>query len=275
MRRGSLPLNALRAFEAAGRLGSMGAAAVELGLSHSAISRHVRGLEAQLGLRLFEGPRNAQRLTAEGRALLPDLSMGFSRIDAAVSRVVPDGQTVLDLSCLGTLAMRWLIPRLHRFRQRHPGTDVRLTTDDGPVDFARSRIDLAIRVGAGPWPGAEVTPLFRERAGPVHAPGQDPATLPRLATRTRPDAWEDWGGLGEPADWYEHFYFMIEAAVGGLGFAVVPEVLVADDISSGRLVAAQGFRDTGKDYVVLLPAEHARPAAKRLARWLAEEAPRG
>jgi len=272
-------LNALRAFEAAGRHGLMKLAAEELHVTHSAISRQIQNLEEALGVRLFEGPKNAPRLTDAGRTLLPALSEAFDRIDAAVRLVASAEEGHLDVSCLGTFLMKWLIPRLHRFRQSHPAITIRLSTADTPVDFSRESFDVAIRVGAGPWPeDAEVIPLFAERFGPVCSPklGAGPDnlfSLPMLQTQTRRSAWSDWCERAavdvelRPASEFEHFYFMLEAAVGGLGVGIAPWPLVADDIAAGRLVAPYGFIDSGQDYVTLRRRNHNRKA-EAFCSWL-------
>ncbi|MDR6671227.1 LysR substrate-binding domain-containing protein [Rhizobium sp. 1399] len=276
-------LNALRAFEAAGRLGLMKLAAEELNVTHSAISRQIQHLEEVLGTPLFEGPKHAPKLTEAGRILIPGLSAAFDQIDATV-RLVSDTQDgVLDVSCLGTFLMKWLIPRLHRFRSDHPSIDVRLSTADSPVDFSRESFDVAIRVGTGPWPDdCEVIPLFSERFGPVHA-GNLPADggsvmrLPRLSTQTRRSAWVDWTRLSgikagaESGTEFEHFYFMLEAAVGGLGMCIAPWPLVADDIKAGRLIAPFGFTESGQSYVAL--RRHRRNTkASTFCEWLRKAA---
>src|SRR5262249_29696517 len=116
----ALPLNALRAFEAAARHGRMTAAAAELHVTHGAVSRQVRHLEAVLGVRLFEGPKSRLTLTEAGRNLLPRLTAAFGEIEAAVDAVADRDEGPLDVSCTSTFAMRWLLPRLHRFNARHP-----------------------------------------------------------------------------------------------------------------------------------------------------------
>ncbi len=300
------PLTALRAFEAAGRLGRMTLAAEELHVTHSAVSRQVRHLEAALGVTLFEGPKTALRLSEAGQRLLPGLTAAFDGLDAAVRQVADTEEGALDVSCLGTLTLRWLIPRLHRFQAAHPGIEVRLTSSDAPVDFGRDGCDVAIRVGRGPWPAeAEVTPLFPETFGPVMAPRwQQPAAapdgsvpdgsapearlpdaVPRLHTRTRPEAWAAWaaragrpigpetgtGAAPEAVPQYEHFYFLLEAVTTGLGACVAPWVLVADDLRAGRLAAPFGFIDSGLSYVALRRRRRHRKSARFVA-WLEAEA---
>ncbi|RUM99298.1 LysR family transcriptional regulator [Pseudaminobacter arsenicus] len=277
-------LNALRAFEAAGRHGRMIQAAAELNVTHSAISRQIRHLEEVLGVTLFEGPKNRLELTEAGHALLPGLVSGFDQIDKAVRLVADTEDGPIDVSCLGTFTMRWLIPRLYGFQAAHAGISVRLTSSDGPIDLAREGFDVAIRVGTGPWPpDAQITTLFGEQVGPVLAPqlarryAPNLTGLPLLHTQTRPEAWADWlarSGIGvkdEPGIGYEHFYFMLEAAMAGLGVCIAPWPLVADDIHAGRLVAPYGFIESGMDYVAIRRTRPHRKSAL-FCEWLKEEA---
>lgn len=277
-------LNALRAFEAAGRLGRMTLAADELNVTHSAISRQIQHLEAVLGVPLFEGPKNRLRLTEAGVALLPGLVSAFDQIDMSVRAVADTQQGSLDVSCPGTFTMRWLIPRLYRFQADYPDIDVRLTASSRPVDFARDGFDVAIRVGTAPWPqGADVIPLFPEQTGPVLSPAlaegapADFSGLPLLHTATRLRAWGDWlarsaiaveGGARVE---YEHFYFMLEAASAGLGVGVAPWPYVTDDIRFGRLVAPLGFIESGHEYVALRRARRNRKSVL-FCEWLQQEA---
>src|SRR5690349_20019571 len=119
-RRKNLPVAALRAFEAAARHGQMSSAADELGVSHGAISRHVGHLEAFVGAQLFEGTRNRPKLTAEGRVFGFALTAAFDQIEDALRIIGRGDGGILDVACLSTFAMRWLIPRLHDFTARHP-----------------------------------------------------------------------------------------------------------------------------------------------------------
>lgn len=277
------PLNSMRAFEAAGRLGLMKLAAEELHVTHSAISRQIQILEDALDVRLFEGPKHAPKLTDVGRTLLPALSSAFDQMDAAVHLVADTEEGHLDVSCLGTFLMKWLIPRMHRFRQDNPAIDIRVSTADTSVDFARDNFDMAIRVGAAPWPDeADVVPLFAERFGPVcsaklEVDHDSILELPILKTQTRRSAWEDWSKrsgievVTENATEFEHFYFMLEAAVGGLGVCIAPWPLVADDIAAGRLMAPFGFIESGQDYVALRRRRRNKKAAT-FCHWLQDAA---
>lgn len=285
-------LTALRSFEAAARHGSMTRAADALGVTHGAVSRQVRGLEAQLGLSLLENHRGRLQLTASGESLLAVLEDAFGRIARGIDAVCAAAAGDIAVSCFGSFAMRWLIPRLHGFQTAHPGLIVRLTTTDTASDaLPRSSVfDVAIRVGTGPWPtDADAVPLFAECAGPVLTPAlaqqlgirapKDFQTAPLLHTVTRRDAWPEWfaaqslpstphNGEGQV---FEHFYFMLEAAMGGLGVAIGFWHLVADDVRSGRLVAPFGFSPTGRHYTALLPRQASRNSARIFATWLSGE----
>ncbi|NTI27949.1 LysR family transcriptional regulator [Rhizobium rhizogenes] len=277
-------LNALRAFEAAGRHGRMTLAADELNVTHSAVSRQIQHLEDVLGGPLFEGPKNRLRLTEAGSTLLAGLTSAFDQIDMSVRSVADAEDGSLDVSCPGTFTMRWLIPRLYRFQAEYPDIEVRLTASSRPVDFTRDGFDVAIRVGAAPWPeGAEVIALFPEQTGPVLSPSlagtvtANFAGVPQLHTRTRLRAWGDWlSRSGVPVEAgtrveYEHFYFMLEAASAGLGVCVAPWPYVTDDIRFGRLTAPLGFIDSGHHYVALRRARRNRKSTL-FCEWLQKEA---
>lgn len=281
------PLTALRAFEAAVRHGTMTRAAKALNVTHGAVSRQVRLLEDTLGTHLLERTREGLVPTPAGRRLADQLRRGFRDIEAAVASVQDTAEGALDVSCMGTFTMRWLIPRLGRFAALHPTTDVRLMQSDAPMDFVRERYHVAIRVTDHPMPqDARITPLFAEQVGPVLSPAlaatltltgaEDLARAPRLITRTRPNAWASWcASAGLPAftggTAYEHFYFMLEAAAAGLGVAIAPKPHVADDLAAGRLVAPFGLLPSGLDYVAAC-ASDAPPKAHAFCAWLAQEA---
>lgn len=281
-------LNALVAFEATARLGRMTLAADELAVTHGAVSRHVRHLEEVLGIRLLEGPKNALRLTEAGRTLVSHLTAGLDHIEAGVRAVADEDEGVLDVSCTGTFSMRWLIPRLYRFQETHPGIEVRLSASYAPIDFARERYEVAIRLAEHALPDAPVTALFPESVGPVLSPTlaarlelkdpQDLSRAPLLHTNTRRYAWEDWAaraagwhGADLPGTEYEHFYYMLEAATSGLGVCIAPWQLVIDDLRAGRLVAPFGFVLSGMDYVAVRRPRRNRKA-EAFCVWLAQEA---
>ena len=143
-KRSQLPLTALRAFEAFARLGKMSLAADELCVTHGAVSRQVRSLEALCGVKLTQGPRNALKLTDPGERMARSLGRTFDELEQSFLEVRAAADRELHISCVGTLAMKWLIPRLSNFHTRHPDLSIRVTEAYGPVDFTREPFDAAI-----------------------------------------------------------------------------------------------------------------------------------
>lgn len=279
MKRGVLPLNALRALESTLRLGQMARAADELGVTYGAVSRHIRRLERSLGIELFEGPRNRLTPTAAAKRLQPALGTAFDTLEAAVRHECEIERRPLDVSCLGMLAMRWLIPLLPDFHRLHPGIDVRLLTTETP-DARMPRSGATITVGQGPWEAGAV-PLFAERLGPIVHPSlltpdrvepADFSDLPFLHTRASPEIWPEWcrahgtraTGVGLDFDTLPP---MIEGALAGLGIGIAPEMVVQDDIRAGRLAAPFGFTPSGRDVVVRTATKPEEEAAI-FASWL-------
>ena len=293
MKRQLPPLNALRAFEAAARLGRMTAAADELSVTPGAISRQVQQLEAQLGVQLFEGSKNKPHLSAAGRTLLPVLSAALDSMEAAVRALRDDRSTTVDVSCFSTFTVKWLIPRLFDFHARHPDIEIRLRAAEHVDSLQRDRCDVAITVEdsatvhAATDTGTTLVRLFPERLGPVLTPtlaktvrlrtGKDLMGKPLLHSKTRLNAWQMWAhayGCNAPPDdgpIFEHYYFTLQAAVGGLGICVAPWHLVADDVQAGRLVAPLGFCDSGYDYVAVRRS-HSDAAGALFCAWLQEQA---
>jgi LysR family glycine cleavage system transcriptional activator len=282
------PLKALPAFEEAAHLSSFSAAARELNLTHGAISRQMKSLETHLGVRLFRRLNRRVELTDAGAAFLPAARTALDVVEASAARLsAATRQGPLVVSCLPTFMMRWLIPRLYDFNARHPAIDIRLSASSSSVDFARDGVDVAIRIGAGPWPeGIEAQAFMSEEIGPVCSPAlakrrklrrpSDFGQHTLLHTETRADAWSDWLARSKTAgvdaakgQRFEHFYFLLEAAVAGLGVAVAPRPLVMEDLKLGRLVAPFGFVRSGRQYCLLYPAELAELAKVRTFRsWI-------
>jgi LysR family transcriptional regulator, glycine cleavage system transcriptional activator len=290
-RRTNIPLGTLRSFEAAARLGRMTLAADELLVTHGAISRQVGQLEAHLGIDLFTGPRNRPALTAAGVTLLGALTPALDQIDAAIRTVGETDPAVVDVACFSTFAMRWLIPRLHRFQRTHPSINIRLSTDERPPQHLRQRFDVEITLVASCdlMLSSDVT-LFPESLGVIATrelvqPSasfdvQHLRHLPQLSSRTRAGAWREWAKLAklDPAaiisrrpTQFEHYTFAIEAAAAGLGTCVVPYHLVADDVASTRLVAPFGFLGNGQVYVARQIQTRNR-SARHFTEWLKREA---
>jgi LysR family glycine cleavage system transcriptional activator len=286
-RRALPPLNALRAFEAFGRHGRMTAAADELCVTHGAVSRQIRQLEQWLGFPLTEGPKTQLRLTAQARRLLGAAGAAFDLIGEAAART-PAAERDLQLACYGTFAIRWLIPRLPDFMQRHPDVRLQLRELAGEVDFeAMAELDAAIQLRGAAPAGQRQTSFMANHYGPVISPGRwaaldgDPQRLlvePRLHTRTWPQAWANWSKgarivLPPPAleRSFDHFSHALEAAAAGLGVAVAPWAFVADDVLGGRLAAPLGFVRLPGRLALVRPAGRADPALDRFGEWLVEQ----
>lgn len=270
----ALPLKALQAFEATMRLGGMGRAAERLGVTHGAVSRQIGLLQQTLGHALFEGPRNARRPTAEAERLWSEIAPAFAALEQAVAGRARGGRR-LRVSCLSTLAARWLIPRLPGFAAAAPGVTVELTESYAALDRTLGGADLAIRMLAPDTPcpeGLEATPFMANAIGRVSAPGGAPGT--RLVSRSHPAAWASWTALtgeaapaGGPVE-FDHQQTMIEAAAAGLGAAVTQRPLVEADLAAGRLVAPHGFVSDGAAFAAFHRHGQAGPSTRRFLAWL-------
>jgi LysR family transcriptional regulator, glycine cleavage system transcriptional activator len=277
-------LNALRAFEAAARLGSVTEAANELGVTHSAVSHHIASIEALFGIPLLRRFAHSVQPTDEGKRLAGQLTEGFQLISIGIRLLQP---APLKISCSSTIMMHWLIPRLGAFKDANPKAEIRLDVNYGMIDFVKDEISVAIRLDSvKPPKEVIVEPLISEEVGPVCSPGylaqhpiathEDLRKVRLLASATRPGAWQEWeAAINEaaatirPHETYEHFYLQNQAAACGLGVGVTPRILVADQIAEGRLVAPLGFA-TGQHSLVLWLAPHLRlrPDLRALVGWL-------
>lgn len=285
-RRTSPSLNALRAFEATARLGRVGLAAHELNVTHGAVSRQVRLLEESLGVDLFTGPKHHQRLTRDGAALAERLSEGFEIIEGALAVLSGAGAPLL-VACHPSVAAKWLIPRLPSFTRAHP--EVRLSLLDlAPGEVTARAAKASIRMMAGEVePELVSIPFVKNHVGLVCAPtlaeGLDAVRLdeaPRLVSETRHAAFAEWAALGgralaprEPIR-FGHLHIMIDAALAGLGVAVAPFALVADDMARGRLVAPFGFVAAPGDFALIRSRRARDPGLKALEAWLVSEGAR-
>lgn len=285
-------LNALHAFEAAARLGSVSKAAIELHVTHGAVSRHIRSLEEELGLPLFQRQGRGLALTPAGQRLRDTSTAAFAQLRDTVESLRPDaGHAPFVLGCPISLLARWMIPRLERLMAELPGLDLHLRPQETPFDDVLIGLDAAVLAGEAPWPGSwQVRSLVQERIGPVASPEFAKAhqlarrtpdavrDLPLLQTQSRSQAWSKWAEAASvdhvqlpAAQGYPHLYHLIEAAVAGRGLAIAPEPLVADDLASGRLVAPWGFVDSSAQWVLATPSRMPAERSEALARWLAAE----
>ena len=286
MKRSDIPyLDDLRAFETVARLGSVRAAAAELALTHGAVSRRVSKLATDLNLRLLEADGRGVRVTADGERLAAASAKAFGLISDTLAVIRSAGSPApIILSCERSLAMRWLIPRLSGFQDRYPDVEVHLSTGGGALDFARDRVTLAIRRLDFPVdPNWHITRLMPERVGPVMLPSLidrfERGDYVALGSRTRPNAWEAWLDAHKgappprrPVRLLDHHFLMAEAALGGLGVALAPHAIAADDVASGRLQAPLGFDRDGTDYGLIYPESQPISAGlTALCDWLAAE----
>ena len=280
------PLNALRAFEAAGRHQSFSGAAEELAVSHSAISRHVRGLEDRLGVQLFRDLPRGVALTQAGVRYLETLTPAFDRIAEAsvVFRQRPDGHVSVDADPL--LAMNWLIPRLGDFYSRFPDVELRLQASSLMVDIDRYEVDLAVRFfNAGPEnqtaPLLSDAPLFPFAAPhlvPERLSPQALLQLPLLRDR-REDTWRLWAELagcpppaGAASDWRMRARLAYESALAGHGVLLISSEIAEVDAGAGRLVQCSeiGFR-MGSYHLVAAEGVTRRSGVRVFRDWLLDQ----
>lgn len=250
---------ALVAFEAAARLGSFTAAAQELSLTQGAVSRQVAQLEGQLGVALFARVRQRVSLTPAGRFLAEQARDTLARLAQATAHTIAfgTGGGTLDLAILPTFGARWLIPRMGGFFTRHRDISVNFSTRVRPFDLRAEGIDAAIMTIPPADAGLVSHRFMGEELLPVAAPSLvrdiglvGPADLRRttlLMQETRPQSWDQWfTALGQtraptqPVLMFEQFLLVIRAAVAGLGCALVPGILIRDEIAAGELVRLPG-----------------------------------
>ncbi len=279
------PLHALRCFEAAARHASMSRAADELCLTHGAISRQVRQVEDQLGVRLFARGHRRIALTREGHALAEAVQRALRAVRDGVDEVRRLRGGPLVLSCEPTLTLAWLVPRLVRL-PRAPQLEVHLLQGGGPIDLERDGVDVALRRGDFDLTPYFAAPVMDEWLGPVCAPrlvarARRLTGLDVLHTRTRPGAWASWSaatGHRVPdgkRQMFDHFATSIQGAVAGLGVAIGPYPLVHDELMAKRLAAPFGFVRGGTGYHLLSRRPFDEdPRAARLLSWLKAEAVR-
>lgn len=287
-------LNALRAFEAAARHGSLTRAATELNVTPGAIRHQIRGLEADLGLRLMERSADGVRPSTAAQRALPSLRAAFDAL-ADANRLLREqpGAETLTVATVSSLLSAWLIPRLDGFRAVRPGATVRFDTKWGMTDFHREGVDLAIRYGPGGYPGFWECLLFTETYTPVCAPRllkrlREPAdlashTLLHVENAHRPGwtTWPTWlaaAGVAAPAGpvdprrgmYYSISLFADQAAVAGQGVALGSNVLTRDLVSSGCLVKPFDLALPGSHaYHIVCPHEaRERPVVRAFIDWL-------
>ncbi|WP_093086147.1 LysR family transcriptional regulator [Sphingobium sp. AP50] len=283
MDRAQLPLNALRAFEAAARHLNFTKAAIELCVSQGAVSQQVAQLEARLGAPLFRRLPRGLMLTDEGRALLPVMGDALDRIGAMLSRIEGGRpREILNLGVVGTFAGGWLLDRLDDFARACPHVDLRIMTNNNRVDLAGEGLDLAIRFGDGAWHGTHAEPILRAPLAPLCTPDlaarmPDPAALARetLLRSYRADEWPRWfTAAGAPCPplrgpLFDSSILMVQAALRGLGVALAPPALFDHELRTGQLVRPFAASiDLGGYWLTRLMSRPDSPAMADFRGWL-------
>lgn len=293
MRRAVPSLSLLQAFEAAARHRSFTLAARELNVSQSAISRHVRTLEDQLGVVLIERTTRRFSLTTAGEAYFPEVHGCLDRIESSTRQVLTyrKGIGTLNLATIPTFGTKWLVPLLPRFIEKFPGLRINFSVRTEPFEFSGTEIDAGLSFGTPTWPNVIAERLIGEKLVVVSSPGfaerigrAGPVALARarlLHLTALQEAWPRWfeaaglrASLGTSGMCFENFAMCIEAAASGVGVALVPHVLVIEDIRSGRLrIAHPAAIRTNAAYFVLYPDfKRDVPAVRGFVEWVRQAA---
>lgn len=297
MRRHVPPTAALQAFEACARHLSVTRAAEELRLTQSAVSRQLAGLEATLGLRLFQRVRQRLVLTPAGAAYAPRVRVVLSRLEGATRELLAHRGTggTLNLAVSPTFGARWLMPRLPAFRAAYPGVMLNFmnyTTRLTPLDFAAEDVDAAMLLSEAEVPGILRHPLVADARLPVCAPAiaerlrrpEDLARETLIQQTTRPRSWLEWldqgvvGGVdGLRGPLMQHTAMVAAACVAGLGVALLPRFLLEQEFALGQLVAPFGRDLAGPAaYSLAYPeAAEALPALRAFRQWLTTQVAKG
>ena len=293
---GDLSLDLLRVFEAAARLRSFTAAAVELGTTQPAISQQIKRLEEQLNVRLFDRIYRGIELTESGALLLEQVQVGLQSIDAGLSALSQQHQhEVLQVATDFAFAAYWLMPRLHRFHQANPQVDVSLVTSERSHSMLRSDIDVAVLFGDGRFKHGESRWLFSEEVFPVCSPLLLKERAAPLSVHCLPELpllhlrgensshWFDWSGVfrelglaSAPAPGqlrFDNYTLLIQAAIGGQGVAIGWRHLVDNLLEQGLLCRpiAETLISRYGYYVVLPQRKRRGPLIQRFVDWLMSE----
>jgi LysR family glycine cleavage system transcriptional activator len=291
------PLSAIRAFEAAVRHGGFQRAGEELHVSAGAVAHQVKQLEAWLGVQLFQRQARGVVATPAARqyaAALNPMLAGLEQASEAVRR--QNDAHVVTVTSVPSLVARWLMPRLGRLREQHPDIDMRVMASLHAVDLVRDGVDVAIRLGSGPYPGLKTDVLMEEWFSAVCSPSFK-AAHPDFSTPAdllRAPLLHDEGEMRIPdevkwARWLQHFgvaytgttrpsfshtYLTLDAAADGQGVAIAAEPFIAEDLRSGRLVRLLPQRVCGpyRFHLLRTADAEARPAVKAFCDWIKAEA---
>ena len=284
------PLSALRAVEAAARLGSFSGAADEIHVTHGAVSHQVKAMEAFLGVSLFV--RNGRRvaLTGEGRAFADRIRAALRDIsDAAETISRRDRDNRLTVSMLPSFAARWLMPRLGRFMEKYPHIAVNVHASLALVSFARDEVDVAVRFGRGGWPNVHAEKLMGDERFPVASPRFNRGRLPRRPAnlaqyrllRTDDEPWVPWfkaAGVQFPepkGPIFNDAALMVHAAIDGRGIALARRSIVEDALAAGDLVRLFDIAiQTEESYYLVCPEGNPPDKVLAFREWILAETKR-
>lgn len=285
-------LKSIQAFDAVARHSSFSRAADELAVTHGAVSQQVRGLEQQLGTRLFRRTAGGAELTDDGRLYFRYSREAFAALRVGTSELKRrKADKTISLSLSSSLALKWFVSRLPGFRKIHPDFSILLDTNDQLVDFKEGETDVALRFGNGDWKGLYVHRLAEEQLVPAASPrliGGSSLPLDSEAIMKMPllhddynPGWERWfeaaGAAPVPkklgGDRFMDTGVIIAAALDGQAAVLVRSLLAADDLAAGRLVQLNDLTLTLSRslYFVCRMGDQKRPAVRALQDWLHEE----
>lgn len=284
------PTAVLMAFEAASRLQSFTAAATELCLTQSAISRQIRLLEEMVGSPLFNREKQTVRLTESGRQYAREISEALHGISAATLRIATNSPVeTLTIGVLPTFGTRWLTPRLTHFFTENPGISLNIKTRLAPFDFQSDSVDAAIHFGTPQWRGANLDFLMDETVVPacsyslreryrIQSP-EDVLSMPLVHLDSRLDAWDRWftaHGVvpnSAPGMQTDQFSIAAQAAISGIGVALLPKFLIENELNRGDLVIAypSETKNLGAYYFAWPSAKKTHRALGRFRAWLLDQ----
>jgi LysR family glycine cleavage system transcriptional activator len=282
-------MQALRAFEAAARTGSLTRAAEILHLTHGAIGHQIKALEDQLGVRLVERAGRGIRLTDEGERFAARVRSALEDLADAIREVSERrNPRQLRITVLPSFAARWLLPRVGKFIAAQPEIDVDIRASNALADFRREEVDVGIRHGAGEWSGLVAEKLMDDRYFPVCSPRLSRGRLPKrpedlarfTLLRSEGEPWKPWFEAAD-LDWQEpqrgpmfsDSSHTLQAAIDGQGIALARSSLLGSDLRNGTLVRlfAIELRSPKSHFLVYPPRLKAAPKLLTFRRWLVEE----
>lgn len=256
------PLNLLHTFDAVGKYQSMTEAAQDLYVTHGAVSKQIKTLEAHLGFPLIERHGRGIRLTVKGRELHRVCSAAVALISETIGKLSSEVHAPLTISCEPTLCMRFLIPRLPAFKQAHPDIEIHLLAAGGDIDLQQSHIDIALRRDDFVFDKNYFSQrIISEYTAPVCSARQEhhERQSAHLHTASRPDAWNIWQNQAPSPRvkqvaqnrYFEHFYLTLQAAESGLGIAIASLFMVEQALADERLEILAPFQPDGSQYILL------------------------